>query len=698
MAPYALAILLGSFLLFQVQPLVGKYILPWFGGTPAVWTTCMLSFQVLLLVGYAYAHGIATWLRPRRQGMLHLVLLAGSVLLLPITPSDAWKPMGDESPTWRILCLLVASIGAPYVILASTSPLMQSWFSRTEPGRSPYRLYALSNVGSLAALVSYPFLVEPALRLGVQAWSWSIAYGAFVLLCGICAVRICCVKEVAPAGAIQETQQEPAARPAGVDQLLWLGLSACGSVLLLATTNQMCQEVAVVPFLWVLPLALYLLTFIICFDHERWYHRGVFGPLWILAIGGACAMLAVGVDAKLWLQIAVFSATMFVGCMVCHGEMVRLKPHPRYLTQFYLVIAAGGALGGVFVTLVAPFLFKGFWEYHISLLAGYMLFLAAIHRGRPAKPAGEDRRWKWIIPVGLVGLAAGGLIALGMAEAHAAVVRLRNFYGLLHVSKHTDEVDGKCLNGEYLSLRHGRIKHGFQYVDPDKKDWPTSYFGPETGVGMAIRHYPRPQGDGPDRPGLRIGVIGLGVGTLAAYGEPGDHIRFYEINPDVIRLSDEYFSYRRDSRAEVDVVLGDARISLERALAEGKPEGFDILIVDAFSSDAIPMHLLTKECFEIYWKHLKPEGILAVHISNRNLDLGPVVRAAAAESGHETAWFRTHDDEARGVDAADWILVTSNRTFLDDPAIRKGQTPWEEDAPAPLLWTDDFSNMFQVLK
>jgi len=697
MARYALAILLGSFLLFQVQPVVGKYILPWFGGTPAVWTTCMLSFQVLLLVGYAYAHGLATWLTPRRQAVLHLVLLAGSMALLPITPSETWKPAGDESPTWRILCLLAASIGAPYVLLASTSPLMQSWFARTHAGRSPYRLYALSYFGSLAALVSYPFLVEPALRLGTQTWSWSLAYVVFAVFCGFCAVGVYLAKPAAAADTTpadespRAAETAPVERPGAVDQILWLALSACGSVLLLATTNQMCQEVAVVPFLWVLPLALYLVTFIICFDHERWYRRGLFGPLWIPAVAGACYMLIRGAHITLWIQIAVLASTMFVGCMICHGELVRLKPNPRHLTQFYLLIAAGGALGGVLVTLVAPVVFAGYWEYHTSLVAVYGLLLAAILRSRGREPIRPGQRWRWYVALATFGLMAGVLITLAVGEASVAVVRSRNFYGLLQVLEFNEKP-----NGKYLLLRHGRIEHGFQFVDPEKRRWPTAYFGRDTGVGITLEHYPR--GNGNNRRGLRIGVIGLGVGTLATYGKPGDQIRFYEINPDVIRLSEEQFSYRRDSQAKVDVVLGDARISLERALAAGRPEAFDILVVDAFSSDAIPMHLLTRECFAIYWKHLKPDGILAVHISNRNLDLRPVVRALAADGDREAVFFASGTNDAQGVLPSDWVLVTSNRKFLDQPAVRKAITPWPNDVPEPILWTDDFSNLFDVLK
>ncbi|MCX7426029.1 MAG: fused MFS/spermidine synthase [Planctomycetia bacterium] len=698
MAGYAAAILLSSFLLFQVQPLIGKYILPWFGGTPAVWTTCMLSFQVFLLAGYGYAHWLAGRLTLRRQGLLHLVLLAASLLFLPIIPADTWKPYGDEWPTWRILCLLGASIGAPYLLLSSTGPLLQSWFARTNAGRSPYRLYALSNAGSLAALVTYPFVFEPALRLGGQAWTWSACYGVFAVLCGACAVRVCRFRgSEMPADAIAATgagAEDPPVEPPGrMNQFLWLALAACGSVVLLATTGLMCQEVAVVPFLWVLPLALYLLTFIIAFDNERWYNRAVFGVLMVAGIAGATAVLYVGVSAPLWVQVAVYSGTLFVCCMVCHGEMVRLKPHPRYLTKFYLMIAAGGALGGVLATLVAPAVFTSFWEYHLSLVACCGLLLVTIFRDRTWGLYAGRPLWAWFGLAYVFAMLTGALAYQAIVDSRQALVKTRSFYGMLQI----DEYSGGD-NGPYYSLRHGRIMHGVQYLDEEKRRWPTSYYGPETGVGLAVRWHPRRWIDEPDEGALRIGVIGLGTGTMAAHGKPGDVIRFYEINPDVIRLSSEYFTYRRDSAARVDVVLGDARISLERSLREQGSEQFDVLVVDAFSSDAIPMHLLTRECFEVYWKHLKPDGILAVHISNRNLDLGPVARGLAAEFGHEAALFDTSDDDARGVDAADWVLVTANREFLDRAEIRDARSPWPDDARPPLVWTDDFSNLFAVLR
>lgn len=706
MVRYALTILLSSFLLFQVQPLIGKFILPWFGGSPAVWTTCMLSFQVLLLVGYSYAHFIASWLTPRRQGILHITLLAASVLLLPIIPDETWKPLGSESPTWRIMSLLTVCIGAPYLLLSSTGPLLQSWFSRTHPGRSPYRLYALSNFGSLVALVSYPFAFEPMLRLTSQAWGWSIAYGVFTVLCGVCAVSVARLGSAPIAGQSGETGSDQSgpdqiatdrtgrtAPPGRADQLLWLALAAVGSVILLSTTNQMCQEVAVVPFLWVLPLSLYLVTFIICFDNERWYRRSWFGIFLVLVGIAVCCILFAGAGAPLLLQVSVYSAALFICCMVCHGELVKLKPHPRYLTKFYLMIAAGGALGGVLTTLGAPLVFTAYWEYQLGLVACCLLLLICIYRD-PNRILFRDKPVWARVTVTLI--AAALFVALGIqAFAHTdkIIAKSRNFYGILRVAECTDENDKP-----YYSLRHGRIMHGFQFLEDEWRRLPTSYYGPESGVGLAVRRHPRRLRDNPGKSPLRIGVIGQGVGTMAAYGEPGETIRFYEINPDVVRMADEYFSYCKDSKAEVDVVLGDARISLERRLREQRPEKFDVLVVDAFSSDSIPIHLLTRECFELYWKHLKPDGILAVHISNRHLDLGPLVRGLAAEGGYEAVLFNTDSDDDNGIDSATWVLVTGNQEFLNNKDVKKIKSDWPEDSPAPMVWTDDFSNLLDVIR
>ena len=371
MLRFGVTIVLSAFLLFQVQPLIGKYILPWFGGGPAVWTTCLLFFQLVLLVGYAYAHWSSSRLSPRAQSSVHLVLLAGSLLVLPIAPSPLWKPLPEDPPTAQILLLLTATVGLPYLLLSSTAPLVQKWFSESLPGRSPYRLYSLSNAGSLLALLTYPFLFEPWLALRNQVLSWSIAYGVFVVLSGWSAFRAGFVDSApksVPDSPKDGDSKNAGRPPSAVTIALWVAFSAVGATLLLATTNQMCQEIAVVPFLWVVPLAIYLLTFIISFDSERWYDRRVFGFLVGASAAASLSALSAGLHIQLSVHIIAYSIALFACCMCCHGELAKMKPDPSHLTLFYLMMSAGGALGGIFTALIAPRIFYGL--FGVSTRAG----------------------------------------------------------------------------------------------------------------------------------------------------------------------------------------------------------------------------------------------------------------------------------------------------------------------------------------
>ncbi|HEX4128650.1 MAG TPA: fused MFS/spermidine synthase [Pirellulales bacterium] len=696
---YAVAIFLSAFLLFQVQPLIGRFILPWFGGTPAVWTTCMLLFQLLLLAGYAYAHALATWLRARRQAALHLVLLAVSVAMLPIIPNESWRPLDDRYPVLRILALLTCTIGAPYLLLSSTGPLLQHWFSGIWPGRSPYRLYALSNVGSLLALVTYPFVFEPSLTLGVQAYWWSAAYLAFVGGCACCAVQLMRSSTAAdtawdaaratgteaklPASAEQQRTREPV--------VYWFALSAVGSTMLLATTNQVCQEVAVVPFLWILPLALYLLTFIICFDSPQWYRRGIFGPLLAGSIVAACYVLEEGPVASLWQQLGAYSAALFAGCMTCHGELVASRPNPRRLTLFYLTIAAGGAAGGLFVAVIAPAVFKGYWEYHVALVGCALAAIVGYGRDRRSPLYGGRPLIVWLAIYSGVVVLCVYLVKHAWSVDADAIESDRNFYGVVRVRDRSDE-QGRSLR----ELVHGRILHGLQYLDGPLTDEPVSYYSRSSGIGLAIEHHPRRAVAESDDPPFRIGVVGLGAGTLAAYGEPGDRITFYEINPVVERLARKYFTYLSHAKAPVEIILGDARTQMQHQLRENRPQQFDVLAIDAFSSDAIPMHLLTLEAFELYRAHLRDDGLLVLHVSSNHLDLNPVVLGLAERLGCDAVRIVAEDDRTQGQYESEWLVVTTNRDFLTTPAVISAMLPWPDDV-RPIVWTDDFGSLWQVL-
>ena len=692
----SVTIFLSAFLLFQVQPLIAKVILPWFGGGPAVWTTCMLFFQVVLLGGYAYAHLISTRFSRRTGSGIHIAVLLISLAFLPITPEAAvWKSTDVTQPTRFILWLLLANVGVPYFLLSSTAPLVQHWFSLTYSKHSSYRLYALSNTGSLLALLTYPLVVEPTLTLGSQVGAWSVAYGAFVLLCVWSAWR-----GMAVSGSVTSSADRTAAAgnlgvgrssPTTLDVLMWLGLAAAGSIMLLATTNQMSQEVAVVPFLWVLPLTIYLATFIITFEHERWYNRFHFGLLMGVTSIVATAILFGGIFVPLWVQIPAYSATMFACCMTCHGELYRSRPDPTHLTLFYLMVAAGGVLGGLFVAGLAPVIFNGYWEYHVGLIACIFLAQLAWLRAGVSVRVFASRTTLFIRLGLMLGALAMVLYAHVRLGGRGVVEASRNFYGVLKISRDHDEV------GEKLVLTHGRVVHGEQYQDPDKKQWPTTYYGPQSGVGLALQHHPhRHSSEGTSS--LNVGIVGLGVGTVSAYGKLGDKLRFYEINPDVARFAEEIYSYNSDSAARVEVVLGDARVQLERELAQHGSRGFDVMAIDAFSSDAIPIHLVTREAARLYWDHLTHDGILTFHISNRSLDLSPVTRALAEVCDCEPMRLQSPAQPRSGVSASTWVSLTSNRAFLDASEVKEAVIPWTDEDRPPFIWTDDFAGLWEILK
>jgi len=791
MFAYALAIFVGAFLLFQVQPLIGKYILPWFGGGPGVWTTCMLFFQTVLLAGYAYAHLLSRWFRPRAQVVIHLVLLTAAVLLLPITPADAWKPTGNEDPILRILGLLLASIGLPYFILSSTGPLMQHWFSLARPGASPYRLYALSNVGSLLALVSYPFFFEARLTRKYQAECWGWGLVLFLVAAAACGVSLW-----RKAGALsnpgEATKADSVADPAHAggehssrralqatedvtpwQRLAWLLLPACASVLLLATTNKICLDVAVIPFLWVVPLAVYLLTFIIAFDSPRWYHRFPYAILLAASLVGVAWALNKGPDWPVLTQVAVYGTALFVFCMVCHGELYRLRPAPRFLTGFYLMIATGGAAGGLLVAVVAPKAFSDYYELHWGLVLCGLLFLlvcladaptcrarreecspetaasTVASAGPPTQTPGERTYWRWLawmlpaliiwasdrvfvrlaadmnwasvkhlLPWRVLVMVAAGLAAIlflvrgavrnpqvwrrqfcgwfafGLAllatnlwlqvrkSSDTVVLTSRNFYGVLAVY---DNAKGDPDN-EHRVFLHGRITHGLQFRDPVQSEWATSYFGPETGIGVTFRSL----SEGP----RRLGILGLGAGTLATYGRKGDYIRFYEINPQVVQIAQTEFTYLSNSAAKVEVVMGDARLSMEKE----PPQGFDLLVMDAFSSDSVPVHLLTRECFELYQRHVKTNGVLVVNISNHYVDLEPVVVNLAKHFGyHFVKCDYEEREDAWWVYANTWMLLSRDEAFLKKPLIAGAAVSRKTNRTDVPLWTDDFASLFQIL-
>ena len=664
---YAATIFLSSFLLFLVQPLIARLILPWFGGSAAVWTTCMLFFQMLLLAGYAYAHGVA---RRRYEPLIHTVLLVAALATLPIMPADTWKPAGDAEPITRILLLLGATVGLPYFLLASTSPLVQAWFARARPGANPYRLFALSNLASLLALLGYPLIVEPYLAAREQVSVWSWLFAAFAVLCAALAWRT-------PRASTVAESAVAAPRLTARDFGWWLALSATGSVMLLAVTNHLTQNVASVPLLWLVPLTLYLATFIIAFEGGAWYQPRYLWPLLLIALI-AMAWLLVDTEYhyQLALQLGVFLAGLFIGCLFCHSELYRTRPAPAQLTAFYLTISAGGALGGLLVAVVAPLVFTGYFELGAGLAA--LAVLAALR----------------FISVGRVAYLASLVVVLGVGACATydgfrhqrdVVVAKRSFYGVLRVKEYGTPGDDSHLR----RLVHGTIMHGEQYMSAARRRTPTTYYTETSGIAAAI--YARQ-----DHP-VRVGIIGLGTGTIAAYGRPGDVYRFYDIDANVIRIAREEVTFLGDSGARVETALGDARLTLERE----PPQGFDVLAIDAFSSDAIPVHLITREALQTYLRHMKPDGIVAFHVSNRFLDLIPVVARLAKELELQAALIADDpddEDDTSFKSRSDWVLVSRDAAALKAPAIVEAGAAPAEDRPGWRTWTDDYSNLIQILK
>jgi SAM-dependent methyltransferase len=670
---FAVTIFASAFLLFLVQPIVAKQVLPWFGGSAAVWATCLVFFQTALLLGYAYADVVVRKLTPRAQWRVHVVLLVASLVSLPIVPGAFWKPTGSEQPIFLILGMLAVTIGLPYFLLSTTSPLLQAWFARRFPGRNPYRLFALSNLASLLALLGYPFLLEPWVATRAQALGWSAGYAVFIVLAAFAAWSSRSAPVATPAQA--QAVVEP---PPGVGrQLLWCTLAATGSVMLLAVSNHITQNVASVPLLWVVPLSIYLATFILCFDGSGWYRRPLFLTLAASLLGAMAWSIAdPSVTHDLTVQLSVFAAGLFVACMFCHGELVRLKPAPAYLTRFYLMVSLGGAAGSALVGIVAPLVLPADFELNGVLVLCALLLLWQTRADPKVYP---------VLATAAVAATFGCAIWSVINFYDTTIVAKRNFYGVLRVQETGDEV-----NGKRRQLIHGNIMHGKQYLRDDLKREATSYYSANSGIGRVIElMHPRKEP-------VKVGVIGLGTGTIAVYGAKGDVYRFYDINPGVIEVAQRDFTYLRDSDATIELPLGDARLALERELGETGPQNFDVLAIDAFSSDAIPVHLITREAVEVYLRHMKPDGVIAFHVTNRYLDLVPVVEGIAHELDLHTLWI-SDDGELPLANSSSWVLVAKDPVRLSDPRLMEAATnisarrDWR-------VWTDDFNNLLQVMK
>jgi hypothetical protein len=673
---FAITVFCGSFLLFLVQPIIAKELLPQFGGSASVWLTCLVFFQSALLLGYASADRLAHAVSGRLQIGIVVVLLLAAVATLPIVPSTH-EALARTHPALGVLAALTLSIGLPYVLVSATSPLVQSWYARCLPGRSPYALFALSNLASMLALFGYPLAVEPWMGTNQQAFAWSAAYLVWALLIGVCAFR---TRSVALAAGTETTAPEAQidAAPGASRYGEWIALSALGSWLLLALTRHLTRDVAAIPLLWILPLAVYLLTFIVAFADRRWLSaRGLTGcGIGALVVYAAFSARTSWPDTDadsipIVPQIAIFCFVLAGACLLCNGGVALTRPPPRYLTRFYLSIALGGALGAVLIGLIAPAVMNVDFDLEIGMsIAALLLLWRARRLGRVYLASA--------ILVVLLVLAAVGLVVHESDDG--TVLARRNFYGTLRV--YDWEQNGGT--GAARSLMNGVITHGTQYLAPALRRRATEYYGDGSGIGhamAAIAHDPAPH---------RIGVIGLGAGTMAAYGRDGDVIRFYDINPQVIDIAQHEFSFLRDSAARIEVAQGDARLSLASETAQH----FNVLVIDAFTGDSIPVHLLTVEALDLYLRHLAPHGIIAFHVSNLYLDLVPVAQRLAQARGLATRLVENDQEDTFNTTSA-WVLESPDTKILDLREIAAVSQAIPRNTTR--LWTDDFSDLLPFL-
>lgn len=671
---FQLPIVLSAFLLFLVQPIMAKQILPWFGGSASVWNTCVFFFQLLLLLGYLYAHALVRFVSPGRQAVVHVALLALSLASLPVLASDTWKS-GDTDPGVRILLLLTATVGLPYFLLSSTSPLLQAWYARTMA--APYRLFAISNAASLAGLLAYPFLLEPLLTTSGQAWTWSAGFALFALACAYVAVISAAAASSRPEAAQATAHPQETDPPDMARRALWIALSALGSLVLMSVTAFVAQNIASMPLIWVAPLALYLITFIMAFGPRAWTGWRVAAPALALSLAMIAAYRDMDFIAAFQLSLPLFMGGLFFVCLYCHGALAETKPHPARLTEFYILVSLGGALGSLAGSVLAPLTLSGAFEMPLTLAAAAVVIA---WRARAAAPA---PRWIAAACAGLV--VAGAAVQIANEYANARLL-MRNFYSPLRIA---DVGEGPLAR---RVMEHASVEHGSQFLDPARRGEALSYYGPTSGVAMAIRRQREKLG----RP-LSAGFVGLGAGALAAYGEPGDAFRFYEINPQVIQLARTEFTYLSDSKASISVAAGDARLVLERET--GAP--YDLLVIDAFSGDAIPLHLLTREAMAIYRRRLAPDGVIAFHISNRFVDLQPALARLALEERLHAKLVTDVPEDADEEDApwleSDWVVMSRDPAWFAFPDMEREGEPLKAPMRGP-AWTDDFNTILSAIR
>ena len=718
---FALTIFCSAFLLFQVQPMISKFILPWFGGSPAVWTTAMLFFQCVLCGGYVYAHFLTRLHSRQWQAGIHIaLLLLGALLAFTILPDSSWKPTGEEAPALQVLLILGASVGVPYFCLATTGPLVQHWFSHTAQTGSVYRLYALSNIGSFAALLSFPYLFEPWFDLQQMSNWWGWGFSLFVLLC--LPIALGWGQQAKALQTIQLEQEIPNhSEVTWWMRLRWLFLPALASLIFIAATDQVGHNIAPEPSVWIATLGLYLLTFVLTFDHPRWYRptlTAVLTMLALLVITGRKeipALLNLEWDYGVTEMRLMHFALLFLACMMCHGELFRQRPrNNHYLTEFYLWMSIGGAFGGLFVALFATNFFNEYHEWPIALGLIIVLAFGVLRRewgGSNMVPTDPSAEPVWTAnPAKQSWVGAAFVICfsffmffedpfawrVGTTTDYVNVDldQSRNFYGTVAVVERQYPQNPES---NYRTFYSGQITHGLQFLSSEKRKQPATYYSPQSGVGETFNYLHQ------NKKPLHVGLIGLGAGTLANYAREQDRFDYFEINPDVIRVAQKWFDNLSTIKAnDLRIILGDARLQMERLPATTQ---YDVIVLDAFTGGSVPIHLLTKEAFQIYKSHLKPEGFIIVHITNAYLNLYPVLKAQAEELG--LGYRNKYQDLDRDnlVNRNMYFIITQDSTYLKEyPSVNRelrdtqGQVIGEENRNRQglRLWTDKFSSLYQI--
>jgi len=672
---YGITVFLGAFLLFLVEPMAAKQLLPELGGSSAVWLTCLVFFQVTLLLGYLYAHWLTRDTAPVKRQIYLLSLVAAIALLAAQRLYPGLILHGSDHPVTAIFRNLTLTIGLPFLVLGATSPLLQLWFLRTHGGTVPYRLFALSNAGSLLALIAYPFFVEPTLTLNHQRILWAIGFLVYAILCVVLARQTGSKTLAKTSVALEDAPQTRTAT-----KWLWFLLPMAAAMQLSAVTAHLTVNIAAIPLLWMLPLAVYLLSFILAFEFPAVYRRGIVVRLLVVMLASlGYAISKTDVSLPIGIAILFFLTECFLAGLFCHAETYRLRPQRSSVTTlFYLLIAAGGAAGTFLIGIASPLIFSANYDLAITFFVTALLAVAVTwHDGWP-------QRLLWTTASALLLIFA---IMLHTAYAREAILEVRNFYGPLRVKQFAD----KQGDTERMLL-NGTIQHGTQIFAPELNRIPTTYYAVDSGIGLALRFCCNPDGNHQPRP-RNIGVIGLGTGTLAAYGHAGDRIRFYEINPLVRPIAQNLFTYLRDSRAQITFADGDARTSLTREA----PQQFDVIAVDAFSGDAIPVHLLTTEAVALYKKHLAPNGIIAFHVSNQYLNLAPEIAQLAIAADVPSKLVEIPGDESNGTYRSTWVLLTGSPTFFNLPEVAAAisETP---TMPHLRPWTDDYSSLLPILQ